>query len=154
MARILQNYCFYIGGYEGVRKIRISQAINMHLGGYYKVLENVEKPIILDNCLVLDLTLFIDYMFDRIIEACSLGEKKQYGLNEQERELLTRMSKRGIGAEITVANAASLMDVSQDKARRILNQLAEKQYLFKTKVEGKNKSLYKLLILISQVMLL
>lgn len=154
MARILQNYCFYIGGYEGVRKIRISQAINMHLGGYYKVLENVEKPIILDSCLVLDLTLFIDYMFDRIIEACSLGEKKQYGLNEQERELLTRMSKRGIGAEITVANAASLMDVSQDKARRILNQLAEKQYLFKTKVEGKNKSLYKLLILISQVMLL
>ncbi|MDO4329131.1 MAG: hypothetical protein Q4C66_07330 [Lachnospiraceae bacterium] len=59
------------------------------------------------------------------------------------------MSKRGIGAEITVANAAALMDVSLDKARKILNGLTEKQYLFKTKVEGKNKNLYKLLILIS-----
>lgn len=95
------------------------------------------------------MTRFIDYMFDRIIEACRLSEKKQYPLNEQERKLLIRMSKRGIGTEITVANAASLMDVSQDNARRILNQLAEKQYLFKTKVEGKNKNLYILLMLIS-----
>ncbi len=149
LARILQNYCFYIGGYEGVRKIRISQAINMHLGSYYKVLEHVEKPVILDNHFMLDLTQFIDYMFDRIIEACNLSEKKQDSLNEQERKLLTRMSKRGIGAEITVAHAASLMNVSLDKARRILNELTERQYLYKTKVEGKNKNLYKLLVLIS-----
>lgn len=59
------------------------------------------------------------------------------------------MSKRGIGAEITVANAALLMDVSLDRARKILNGLAEKQYLFKTKADGKNKNLYKLLILVS-----
>lgn len=59
------------------------------------------------------------------------------------------MSKRGIGAEITVAHAASLMNVSLDKARKILNELTERQYLYKTKVEGKNKNLYKLLVLIS-----
>lgn len=70
-------------------------------------------------------------------------------MSEQERKLLVRMSKRGIGAEITVANAALLMDVSLDRARKILNGLAEKQYLFKTKADGKNKNLYKLLILVS-----
>lgn len=148
-ARILQNYCFYTNGYEGVRKIRISQAINMHLGAYYKVLESVEKPFIIDEHIMLDLTAFIDYMLERILEACNLSEKKQYDLSVQERTLLVRMSKRGIGAEITVANAASLMNVSLDKARRILNDLTDKQYLFKTKAEGKNKNLYKLLILIS-----
>ena len=98
LARILQNYCFYTGGYEGVRKIRISQAVNMHLGGYYKALE---------------------------------------------------MSKRGIGAEITAVNAASLMAVSPEKAETILNELAQKQYLFKTESKGKHKSIYKLRILIS-----
>jgi len=148
-ARILQNYCLYREGYEGVKKIRISQAINMHLGAYYKVLESVEKPVIVDKKIILDLTAFIDYMLDRILEACKLSEKKQYDLSEQEKKLLVRMSKRGIGAEITVSNAASVMDVSLDKARKILNNLADKEYLFKTKVEGKNKSLYRLLILIS-----
>jgi len=148
-ARILQNYCLYREGYEGVKKIRISQAINMHLGAYYKVLESAEKPVIVDKQIMLDLTVFIDYMLDRILEACKLSEKKQYDLSEQEKKLLIRMSKRGIGAEITVSNAASVMDVSLDKARKILNNLADKNYLFKTKVEGKNKSLYRLLILIS-----
>ncbi len=148
-ARILQNYCLYQGGYEGVRKIRISQSVNMHLGTYYKVLESAEKPVVSDNHLMLDLTTFTDYMLDRIIEACNLSEKKQYGLSEQERGLLTRMSKRGIGAEITVANAAVVMDVSLDAAEKILNELTEKQYLFKTEADGKNKNLYKLLILIS-----
>jgi Fic family protein len=148
-SRILQNYCLYTGGYKGVRKIRISQAINMHLGAYYKALENVEKPVIYENKMMLDLTAFVEYMLDRIMEACHLSEKKQYDLSELERKLLIRMSKRGVGAEITVANAATLMDVSPEKARRILNGLAEKQYLFKGKVEGKNKNLYQLLILIS-----
>jgi Fic family protein len=148
-SRILQNYCLYTGGYEGVKKIRISQALNMHLGAYYKALENVEKPVIYENRMMLDLTAFVEYMLDRIMEACHLSEKKQYDLSELERKLLIRMSKRGVGAEITVANAATLMDVSPEKARRILNGLAEKQYLFKGKVEGKNKNLYQLLILIS-----
>jgi Fic family protein len=148
-SRILQNYCLYTGGYEGVKKIRISQAINMHLGAYYKALENVEKPVIYENRMMLDLTAFVEYMLDRIMEACHLSEKKQYDLSELERKLLIRMSKRGVGAEITVANAATLMDVSPEKARRILNGLAEKQYLFKGKVEGKNKNLYQLLMLIS-----
>ena len=149
LARILQNYCFYTGGYEGVRKIRISQAVNMHLGGYYKALENVEKPVVSEDRLMLDLTLFIDYMFDRIMEACNRSEKKQYDLSEPEKKLLARMSKRGIGAEITAVNAASLMAVSPEKAETILNELAQKQYLFKTESKGKHKSIYKLRILIS-----
>lgn len=148
-ARILQNLCLYKGGYEGVRKIQISQSINMHLGAYYQTLESAERPIVLDHHIMLDLTVFIDYMLDRIIEACNLAEKKQYSLSEQERKLLVRMSKRGIGAEITVTNAASLLNVSQERARNILNGLTDKQYLFKTKVVGKNRNLYKLLILVS-----
>ena len=135
LARILQNYCFYTGGYEGVRKIRISQAVNMHLGGYYKALENVEKPVVSEDRLMLDLTLFIDYMFDRIMEACNRSEKKQYDLSEPEK--------------ITAVNAASLMAVSPEKAETILNELAQKQYLFKTEAKGKHKSIYKLRILIS-----
>ena len=149
LARVLQNYCLYTGGYEGVRKIRISQAINLHLDGYYKALKSVGTPIIFHNQTLHDLTAFIHYMLERIIEACNLSEKKRYPLSEQEKKLLTRMSKRGTGAEITVANAAALLDVSSDKARNVLNGLAEKRYLFKTKIEGKNKNIYKLLILIS-----
>lgn len=148
-ARIMQNYLLYKGSYKGVRKIRISQSINMHLGAYYKALERAEKPAVSDGHIMLDLTLFLDYMLDRIIEACNLSEKKQYDLSEQERKLLVGMSKRGIGAEITTANAALLMDVSPDRARKILNGLTKKQYLLKTKIDGKNKNLYKLLILIS-----
>ena len=98
---------------------------------------------------MLDLTLFIDYMFDRIMEACNRSEKKQYDLSEPEKKLLARMSKRGIGAEITAVNAASLMAVSPEKAETILNELAQKQYLFKTESKGKHKSIYKLRILIS-----
>lgn len=75
-------------------------------------MEEVEKPVIFDNQIMLNLTAFVDYMFDRILEACQLSEKKQYELSEEERKLLVRMSKRGVGAEITVSNAASLMDVN------------------------------------------
>lgn len=41
------------------------------------------------------------------------------------------------------------MDVSLERARKILNELTEKQYLLKTKIDGKNRNLYKLLILVS-----
>jgi len=148
-ARILQNYCLYGKGYSGVRKIRISQAINMRLGAYYKALEHVETPVVLGKRLALDLTEFIAYMLDRILEACRLSEKKQYDLSGQEKRLLERMSKRGMGAEITVSNAASILGVGPDRARTVLNGLADKNYLFKTKAEGKNKNIYRLLVLIS-----
>lgn len=148
MARILQNYSLYHDGYSGVRKIRISQAINLHLGSYYKTLEQAEKPLVLDKQMVLDITVFIDYMLARITEACHMADKKQDNLTESEKRLLERMSRRGIGAEITVKRAADLLGVSESQAGRILNHLSEKRYLLKTKIEGKNKNLYRLLVLI------
>lgn len=148
-ARILQNYCLFKAGYQGVRRIRISQAINLYLGAYYKALEQVERPIVESQKIMIDLTVFVDYMLDRILEACKMAEQKQYHLSEREKLLLKRMSKRGIGAEITVANAAELLNVSEQGARNILNRLCEKQYLLKCKIEGKNKNLYRLLQLIA-----
>lgn len=148
-ARILQNYYLFTAGYSGVKRIRISQAINLHLGAYYKALEQAERPIIKGQNVTLDLTVFLEYMLDRIIEACKMAERKQYLLSECEKLLLKRMSKRGIGAEITVANAAVLMDMSERGARNVLNRLCEKQYLIKGRVEGKRKNLYRLIQLIS-----
>ena len=150
MARILQNYSLFCHGYAGVRKIRISQAINLHLGAYYRTLEQAEHPTVIHNQITLNLTVFIDYMLDRIIEACQSAERKQMQLTESEKKLLSRMSKRGIGAEITVATAAELLGVTTGHARKVLNGLSRKKYLFKTKIEGKNKNLYKLLTLISE----
>ena len=132
-----------------MRRIRISQAINLYLGAYYKALEQVERPIVESQKIMIDLTVFVDYMLDRILEACKMAEQKQYHLSEREKLLLKRMSKRGIGAEITVANVAELLNVSEQGARNILNRLCEKQYLLKCKIEGKNKNLYRLLQLIA-----
>lgn len=149
-ARILQNYSLFQAGYPGVRRIRISQAINFHLGGYYKSLEMSEIPIVLRDQVTLNLTVFMDYMLDRIIEACRFAEKKQDHLSALEKKLLIRMSRRGIGAEITVTAAAGILGISDGYARKILNGLSKKEYLFKTKIEGKNKNLYRLLVLISK----
>lgn len=148
-ARILQNYYLFVSGYSGVKRIRISQAINLHLGAYYKALEQVERPVVQNQKVTLNLTVFLEYMLDRIIEACKMAEQKQYPLSEREKLLLKRMSKRGIGAEITVANAAVLLDMSESGARNVLNRLCEKQYLMKGRVEGKRKNLYRLIQLIS-----
>lgn len=90
---------------------------NLHLGGYYRSLEKAEKPIILEGQIALDLTVFAEYMLDRITEACRMAEMKQYHLTESEKKLLTRMSKRGIGAEITVAAAAGILGVGEQRAR-------------------------------------
>lgn len=150
LARILQNYCLFHGGYEGVRKIRISQAINLHLGGYYRSLEKAEKPIILEGRIALDLSVFAEYMLDRITEACKMAEMKQDHLTESEKKLLTRMSKRGIGAEITVTAAAGILGVGEQRARDILNGLSRKNYLYKTKTEAGSGDLYRLLILIAE----
>lgn len=150
MARILQNYVLFQNGYTGVQKIRISQAINFHLGGYYKALEEAERPLIQNKQVILDLTVFVEYMLERIQEACCLAERKQDTLSKSEIKLLERMSKRGIGAEITVKTAANLLGVSQSQAGRILNHLSEMKYLAKIKIDGRNKNLYKLMILISR----
>lgn len=98
----------------------------------------------------MDLTVFIGYMLDRIIEACQAAERKQDGLSEAEKKILSRMSRRGIGAEITVSTAAELLGVSTGYARKLLNGLSRKNYLLKTKIQDKNKNLYRLLILISE----
>ena len=46
--------------------------------------------------------------------------------------------------------AAGILGISDGYARKILNGLSKKEYLFKTKIEGKNKNLYRLLVLISE----
>lgn len=148
-ARILQNYCLFQGGYEGVRRIRISQAINMHLGAYYKVLEQVEQPQMQAGKAVLNLTAFIDYMLERIIEACSLAEKKQYSLSENEKRLLLRMTRKGLGAEITAAKASDMLGMTAADAVTLLNGLASKGYLLQEKqIDG--KMLYRLLLLVTE----
>jgi Fic family protein len=77
-------------------------------------------------------------MLEMICQACQKVQTKQFVLNDNEKKLIAKMNKKGIGTEITVETAAKILKTDNIKARYTLNTLTEKGILIKRKVGAKN----------------
>jgi Mn-dependent DtxR family transcriptional regulator len=64
--------------------------------------------------------------------------KEDNTLSKNQQLLLAKMQKCGKGAEITIATAAKILQVSPSAAGRILNKLADMGYLNKLRKDRKN----------------
>ena len=130
-ARTINNSQLYFSGFSKVKSLAMATAINRDLDGYYRNITDCEKVI--DEKKKekwLDLSPFIEYMqnmFENSITDAVLANNE---LSESERKLLDRMNKTGIHAEITVKNAVKITQLSESGARKVLNSLANKGYLY------------------------
>jgi Fic family protein len=86
----------------------------------------------------MDITPFIDYMLDTIEKCMLTSLKEENELSEKQKLLLSKMQKRGIGAEIALENAASILKVSVQEAEQLLDELVAMEYLETTQREQKN----------------
>lgn len=145
LGRLLQNVIIYQEGYKDIIKVPVIRTINNYIPGYYSSFKNSECVVNADKfgkCI--DITPFIYYMLNILLEAIS---RVFVNLNKKEKLVLEKMSKRGVGAEITVSNAMFLLKMdNRDSIRSILNKLADKGYLVKRKCG--NKNIYRLIKLL------
>jgi Fic family protein len=138
MARLLVNYILFNSNYPEVKKISVSESINNNLGAYYNTLKESEKTTRIDGHAALNVTPHIKYMLEMIYQACQKVQTKQFTLNDNEKKLIAKMNKKGIGTEITVETAAKILKTEDIKARYVLNTLTEKGILIKRKFGTKN----------------
>lgn len=130
MARTLNSSYLYHNGYEKVKSIPIASAINDKLQGYYGAITDVEEVIEdLDGHKWFDISPFISYMIDSFQQGALRALLAEKELNGNEKRLLSRMNKIGVGAEITVKKAMKITKLSESSTRNILKSLANKGYL-------------------------
>ena len=128
-ARILNTSLLYHGGYEKIRNLSLSSAINRELSGYYSSMTNSELVLSENGTPWLDLSPFVSYMLDAFERCLIDAALSRNVLTGHETLLLTRMNKVGVGAEITSEKAAKILGNSRDAARRTLRNLVNKGYL-------------------------
>jgi Fic family protein len=138
LARLLVNYILFNSNYPEVKKISISESINNNLGAYYNTIKESEKATKINGHTALNMTPHIKYMLEMISQACQKVQTKQFTLNDNEKKLITKMNKKGIGTEITVETATKILKTDDIKARYVLNTLTEKGILIKRKSGAKN----------------
>ncbi len=104
--------------------VSISREINNTLSEYYSVISESEFSY---NGLI-DITLFIEYMFKCILNAVEYAKYKRYEvLSELEKKVIAKVFKNGSG--ITVKKLGSILRISDSQARSILNNLVSKRFL-------------------------
>ena len=128
-ARILNASQLYHGGYEKMKSLPLSSAINHQLSGYYSSLSDSETPLNGTQPPWLDLSPFVSYMMDAF-ERCLIDAALSINqLTDSESKLLERMNKVGVHAEITVSKAIGIVGLSESATRKLLNGLVQKGYL-------------------------
>lgn len=142
-ARIINSSQLYWNGMKKMKYLPLSTSINEHLNGYYRALSESERQY--DESPQgkwIDISPFVSYMLD-MFEQCLINSAlAENSLSDTEAKLLERMKKVGVKAEITVANAAKILSLSDSGARKVLNRLAAKGYL---KIEkGSKRYIYRL----------
>lgn len=128
-ARVINSSQLYFSNMEKISYIPLITAINRNLPGYYKSLRDSEIIYGTGKNKWIDLSPFLSYMLEIFEQAIIDAEKAKNRLSTSEKILLERMNKQGKGAEITVKNAAKVLKQSEGNARKVLNKLAEKQYV-------------------------
>ena len=150
-ARICFNSYLYHNGIKNINKIALSKHINKDRNNYYKSISESEKSVKLHSNVFLDITPSIYYLLNTLKEAMvntlllqnKLSEEEKK-LSEEEKKLLTKMQKKGKGAEITVIKCSKILSLSEQKCRIILNNLTNQGYFSKRK--EKTNNIYTLLI--------
>ena len=128
-ARILNASQLYHAGYSKMKRLPLSSSINSHLNGYYRSLTDSEIRINGKDGWWLDLSPFVSYMLE-VFEDCLINAAlSKNELTETEAQLLERMNRVGLNAEITVKKAMGILDRSDYSARRVLTNLVDKGYL-------------------------
>lgn len=123
-ARLWMNYILsqVSSNFKGVV---ISREINNDLARYYSSLSESEFSY---NGII-DITVFIEYMFNCIINAIEYNKYKKYeSLSSIEQRVLDKMKKNSSG--ITAKKLGSILGISINKSRYLLNGLVNKRYLY------------------------
>ena len=128
-ARICNMSQLYHGGYQKIKGVSLSNAINNQLSGYYSSLSDSEMILLDGSEKWLDLSPFVSYMLDIFERSLMDAALSTNELSEQESRLLERMNKAGPNPEITVKKAAQILNLSETAGRNVLNQLVTKGYL-------------------------
>lgn len=127
--RIINASSLYHAGWDKMKSLPLSSAINNNIHGYYRTLEDSEISIKGENGDWLDLSPFVSYMletFEQCLIDAALSNNK---LTPNEQKLLDRMNRvKGI-AQITTKNAAKILGNSESAARNTLRSLVNKGYL-------------------------
>lgn len=128
-ARIINASTLYHNGWDKMRSLPMSSAINNNLQGYYRSLEDSEIPIQRGPGCWLDLSPFVSYMLDTFEQCLIDAALSQNRLTPNEQKLLGRMNQVNGIAQITTKNAARILGNSESAARKTLRNLVEKGYL-------------------------
>lgn len=128
-ARILNASQLYHSGYQKMKNLPLSNAINNQLSGYYSSLADSETVLNGTEDQWLDLSPFVSYMLEAFEHCLIDAALSANALTEAESKLLERMNKSGIHSEITTRKAASILGQSESSARTTLNSLVKKGYL-------------------------
>lgn len=130
MARIWVQSFLYHFGLKKMKYIPIPRSINKNLSGYYRSIKESEK-IHANGEKWIDVTFFIDYFLEMVIDCLMDTIREDIRLNEKDQKLLQKM--QGKEMEISVKNAAKIMNLSPDSARKHLDKLVEQGVLDKKK---------------------
>ena len=128
-ARIINASSLYHAGWDKMKSLPLSSAINKNIHGYYRSLEDSEIPLKGENGYWLDLSPFVSHMletFEQCLIDAALSNNK---LTANEQKLLERMNRVKGNAEITVKKAAVILNLSESAARNTLQNLVNKGYL-------------------------
>lgn len=131
-ARIWTASYLYHHGYEKILYLPLSRTINENLSGYYGNLADSEWKYEKQGKKYLDITPFVSYMLEMFEKCMITSILEENELNEAQQVLLTKMKKRGSGAEITVKNARKILNETEEKAAEVLQELVEMGYLYRT----------------------
>lgn len=137
VVRILTNAYLYQSGLEKIKYLPLSRTMNQRLSGYYRTLKEAEI-LYTNGKKWMDITPFLDYFLECVEECMLLSMREDQNLNSNEKKILERMQKRGLGVEITRKKAAGLLGVTETTAGSVLNRLTQKGYLEKKKAGRKN----------------
>ena len=128
-ARILNASTLYHNGWDKMKSLPLSSAINKNVHGYYRSLEDSELSIKSADGDWLDLSPFVSYMLDTF-EQCLIDAALSLNtLTPNEQKILIRMNQVGRAAQITAKNAATILGNSDAAARKTLRTLVKKGYL-------------------------
>lgn len=128
-ARILNTSQLYHGGFHKMKNLPLSNAINNQLSGYYSSLSDSEAALTDENGTWLDVSVFVSFMMDAFERCLIDAALSKNTLTESESDLLQRMNRVGVNAEITVKKAAGILNRSESAARTVLTSLVQKGYL-------------------------
>lgn len=111
-----------------VMYLPLSRTINENLSGYYGNLADSEWKYEQNGQIYLDITPFVFYMLEMLEKCIIMAILEENELDEAQKLLLTKMKKRGSGAEITAKNAQKILSETEEQTVKILETLVEMGY--------------------------